>query len=128
MAHDGDYHEWRNWANGVGEVLTTRPGQELADVALQLTRPGVVRGKVVDGDGRPMAKHRVRTEPTDNLENRYYDPETRTNENGEFELKFVRPGEHFVQADPFWLVDNDVESDASSALRSSQARLWTASS
>ena len=40
-------------------------------------------------------------------------PKLRTNENGEFELKFVRPGEHFVQADPFWLVDNQAESEAS---------------
>jgi protocatechuate 3,4-dioxygenase beta subunit len=113
VAHDGGYQEWRNWANGVGEVLTTRPGEELADVVLQLTRPGAVRGKVVDGDGKPVRNHRVRTQPADYLENRYYDPETRTNENGEFELKFVRPGEHFVQADPFWLVDNEAESEAS---------------
>jgi protocatechuate 3,4-dioxygenase beta subunit len=113
VAHDGGYREWRRWANGVGEVLTTRPGQELADVVLQLTRPGVVRGKVLDGDGKPLAKHRVRTQAADYLENRYYDPETHTNESGEFELKFVRPGDHFVQADPFWLVDNEAESDSS---------------
>jgi protocatechuate 3,4-dioxygenase beta subunit len=113
VAHDGGYQEWRNFANGVGAVLATWPGQELTGIELQLTRPGVVRGKVVDGDGRPVAKHRVRAQAADKFENRYYDPESRTDENGQFELKFVRPGDHFVQADPFWLVDNEAESEAS---------------
>jgi beta-lactamase regulating signal transducer with metallopeptidase domain/protocatechuate 3,4-dioxygenase beta subunit len=113
VAHDGGYQEWRRWANGIGEVLQTRPGQELSNFELQLTRPGVVRGRVVDGNGKPIRNHRVRTQSADYRENRYYNPETRTNDSGEFELKFVRPGEHFVQADPFWLVDNEAESESS---------------
>jgi hypothetical protein len=33
-------------------------------------------------------------------ENRDYDPTTTTKADGTFELKFVRPGEHFIQAVP----------------------------
>jgi protocatechuate 3,4-dioxygenase beta subunit len=113
VAHDGGYQEWRSFANGVGEVVATWPGQELTFIELQLTRPGIVRGKVINADGRPVANHRVRTHAADKLENRYYDPETRTDENGEFELNFVRPGDHFVQADPFWLRDERHDGEAS---------------
>jgi protocatechuate 3,4-dioxygenase beta subunit len=113
VAHDGAYQQWRRWANGIGKVFQTTPGEELMGIGLQLTRPGIVRGKVVDADGKPVPKHRVRTHAADKLENRYYDPETRTNENGEFEFRFVRPGEHFVQADPFWLADENANSDTS---------------
>ena len=113
IAHDGGYQEWRRWANGVGDVIHTRPGEKLTGIELQLTRPGIVRGKVVDADGKPVSKHRVRTHAADKLENRYYDPETHTNERGEFELRFVRPGEHYVQADPFWHADENANSDAS---------------
>jgi hypothetical protein len=119
VAHDGKYGEWRRWANGVGDVLHTQPGDDLGDVTLQLTRPSIVRGKVIGADGRPVANHRVRTEPVDMLENRYYDPETRTNVNGEFELAFVRPGEHLVQADPFWLAATDAPNEASNRVTAS---------
>lgn len=100
VAHDGKYREWRKWANGVGEVIQTKPGDKLSDVVLKLTRPCVVRGKVIDAQGRPMANQTVKSQPADWMENRYYDPETKTNEQGEFELKFVRPGEQFVQIGP----------------------------
>ena len=36
-------------------------------------------------------------------DNRYYVPTTRTDAEGNFELKFVAPGEHYVQVAPFWL-------------------------
>lgn len=104
VAHDGDYQQWRNWANGVGELLQTQPGQVLEGVKLQLTRPCLVRGKVVDANGKPVPGHEVRAQAADKLENRYYDPTTSTNERGEFELRFVRAGKQIVQAEPFWLV------------------------
>ena len=40
---------------------------------------------------------------TDGLDNRYYVPSTKTDEQGNYELKFIRPGEHRIQAEPFWL-------------------------
>lgn len=103
VAHDGDYDEWRTWANGVGEPISTKPGDEIANVTLQLTRPGTVRGVAVDNAGNPVAKREVRASAFDKRENRYYDPTTTTNDDGEFELRFVRPGEQYIQVAPFWL-------------------------
>ena len=102
MAHDGKYQQWRHWANGVLPPLRTRPGEEMNDVVIELTRPAVVRGKVVDKQGRPMPYCEVRAQAADKLENRYYDPTTQTKPDGTFTLRFVRPGEQFIQAAPFW--------------------------
>jgi protocatechuate 3,4-dioxygenase beta subunit len=75
----------------------------LKDITIRLTRPSTVSGSVVDAAGKPVANREVRAVAADLLENRYYDPTTRTDKNGRFELKFVRPGEHNIQAAPFWL-------------------------
>jgi hypothetical protein len=37
------------------------------------------------------------------MENRYYDPTIKTGKDGRYELKFIRPGEQFIQVAPFWL-------------------------
>ncbi len=103
VAHDGKYQQWRNWANGVLPPIHTQPGQQIDNIVLTLTRPAVVRGKVVDHQGKPLAYCDVRAHAADELGNRYYDPTTSTKPNGTFELKFVRPGEQFIQAAPFWL-------------------------
>jgi protocatechuate 3,4-dioxygenase beta subunit len=103
MAHDGKYQQWRNWANGVTETLETKPGESVADLDIQLTRPAIVRGRVVDAQGQPVARRQVRAAAADLRENRYYDATTETDEQGKFELKFIRPGEQYIQAAPFWL-------------------------
>ena len=102
VAHDGKYQEWRKWANGVSEELTTEPGKKIADLDIRLTRPATVRGRVFC-QGKPVAQREVRASAADKLENRYYDPTTTTDAEGRFELKFIRPGEQFIQAAPFWL-------------------------
>ncbi len=102
VAHDGKYQQWRHWANGVTAPFRTAPGQEIKNVTLMLTRPATVRGEVVDTQGKPAAHREVRAHATDKLENRYYEPTTTTKEDGTFELRFVRAGEHHVQAAPFW--------------------------
>jgi protocatechuate 3,4-dioxygenase beta subunit len=102
VAHDGQYGQWRNWANGVSEPMQTTPGQTIAGFDLALTEPATVRGRVTIG-GRGVGRKDVRAHAFDMLENRYYDPTTQTKEDGTFELKFVRPGKHFVQVEPFWL-------------------------
>jgi hypothetical protein len=102
MVHDGDYQEWRNWANGVSEKLKTEPGKKIENYDLKLTEPATIRGRILIG-GEPAAGIEVRTHAFDKLENRYYDPTTKTKEDGTFELKFVRPGKHHLQASPFWL-------------------------
>lgn len=103
VAHDGKYGQWRHWANGVLPPIRTKPGQQIDDVVLTLTSPATVKGRVLDADGKPVVDRQVRASAFDNLENRYYDPETRTNKDGSFELKFVRPGKHYIQAYPFWI-------------------------
>jgi RNA polymerase sigma factor (sigma-70 family) len=113
VAHDGKYGEWRTWANGTLPPIRTRPGQAIDGVELRLTRAAVVRGKVVDAKGRPVAGREVRAHAADGLENRYYDPTTTTKADGTFELKFVRPAEQWVQVAPFWLHGSDAPADTS---------------
>ncbi len=103
VAHDGKYQQWRTWANGVGLPIQTKPGETINSVELSLTRPATVRGRVTDSQGRPIAEREVRASAADQLENRYYDPTTTTRADGTYELKFIRPGEQFIQVDPFWL-------------------------
>jgi beta-lactamase regulating signal transducer with metallopeptidase domain/thiol-disulfide isomerase/thioredoxin/protocatechuate 3,4-dioxygenase beta subunit len=102
VVHDGDYGQWRKWANGVSESMQTTPGQVISGLDLQLTEPAIVRGRVLLG-GRGIGGRDVRTHDFDKRENRYYDPTTQTKEDGTFELKFVRPGKHYLQVEPFWL-------------------------
>jgi protocatechuate 3,4-dioxygenase beta subunit len=103
IAHDGKYNQWRQWANGVLQPIKTKPGEVISDVVLKLTQPGTVKGKVLDSSGSPVADHRVRSHAFDKLGNRYYDPKVRTDAEGNFEIKFIRPGKHYIQAYPFWL-------------------------
>jgi hypothetical protein len=104
VAHDGEIFKWRQWANGVLPPIHTKPGEEIQDVTLTLTRPATVRGKVVDDKGKPVAYREVRASAADKRENRYYDPTTTTKEDGTFELRFIRPGEQYIQVAPFWLL------------------------
>ncbi len=103
VAHDGKYQQWRNWANGILPPFRTRPGEEVRDVTIRLERPATVRGRVVDEMGGPVMGLEVRSTPVDAFENRYYDPTTKTEIDGSFELRFVRPCEQFIQVAPFWL-------------------------
>jgi RNA polymerase sigma factor (sigma-70 family) len=116
VAHDGKYGEWRTWANGVLPPVKTTPGQEIRDVTLKLTRPAVVRGKVVDATGRPVAGREVRAHAADGRENRYYDPTTTTKADGTFELRFVRAAEQMIQVAPFWLRGVSAPGDTSQTL------------
>ncbi len=106
VAHDGKYGEWRNWANGIAEPMKTKPGQTIENFNLQLTEPATVKGRMLLG-GRGVGGRDVRAHAFDKRENRYYDPTTQTREDGTFELKFIRPGKHYVQVEPFWLTAED---------------------
>jgi hypothetical protein len=64
-----------------------------------------------------VAHRQVRAHAADKLENRYYDPATTTKEDGSFELRFIRPGEHFVQVAPFWLSADEAPAGSSQKLR-----------
>jgi hypothetical protein len=81
----------------------TKPGEEVRDVEIWLTRPATVRGRVADAEGKPVPDREVRASAADRLENRYYDPTTTTRADGTYELKFIRPGKQYIQVAPFWL-------------------------
>lgn len=103
VVHDGAFQEWRKWGNGVNKPFRTESGDELTDVELWLSYPGTVRGVVVDKSRKPVIGREVRAHAFDKLGNRYYDPTTKTGKDGSFELAFIRPGKHYIQASPFWL-------------------------
>ena len=101
MVHDGQYEEWRGWANGVSRSLQTAPGEAIENFDLQLSRPGVVRGRVLK-KGKPVAGRVVKLQSMDLMENTYYDPKVKTKEDGTFEFLFVRPGRHHLTATKFY--------------------------
>ena len=105
VAHDGKYQQWRQWANGVLPPMRTTPGQTIERVTLTLTKPAMVRGIVVDAQGKPVGHREVRAHAADKHENRYYDPTTTTKDDGSFELRFIRPGEQYIQTAPFWTAE-----------------------
>ncbi len=102
IAHDGKYRTWRRWSNATGDRLETRPGQHVGDIELRLTRPGAVRGRVVDAAGRPVAGRNVYAHAADGRSNRYYQPMATSGNDGHFELRFVQPGDQFVQLSPLF--------------------------
>ncbi len=112
VAHDNTYQQWRKWANGTLPPIRTTPGQEIEGVEIRLTRPATVRGLVVDERGKPVAYREVRAHAADKRENRYYDPTVKTNEDGTFELPFIRPGKQYIQAAPFWMTVEQGPKDA----------------
>ncbi len=95
MVHDGEYQLWRNWANGVSETMQTEPGKKIENYDLKLTEPATIRGRVTI-NGQPAANVTITTQAQDKRENRYYDPTTKSKEDGTFELKFIRPGKHDI--------------------------------
>jgi len=107
IAHDGDYGKWRQWANGVSEPFALHAGDKPAPFTLKLTTPGSVKGVVQDKSGNPAANRRVRIMSEDECDSRYVAPETTSDKDGNFELKFVRPGEVLVQVEPFYMRDDD---------------------
>jgi len=99
MAHDGDYQEWRTWGNGVGKPMISLPGEVHEEMDLTLTRPASVRGKV-QTNGKPLkVGATVSAQANDLLENRYYNPTALIAEDGSFELKFLRAGDHTIQVE-----------------------------
>ena len=116
VAHDGKYGHWRTWANGVHRPFRTKPG-ERGEAVLSLTRPARVRGRVVDAAGKPVAGREVRASAADRLENRYYDPTVKTAADGTFDLKFIRPGEQYIQVAPFWLDAKQAPAGTSRAVK-----------
>jgi protocatechuate 3,4-dioxygenase beta subunit len=102
IAHDGEFQQWRNWANGVMDPITTQPGDLLEGIKLQLRRPCEVRGQALDEQGKPVVNREVRACAFELNDNGYYVPRTSTDSEGRFDLKYVAPGKHYVQVAPLW--------------------------
>lgn len=103
IAHDGAYSEWRSFANGTTEPISTKPGQRIEGVNIALHQPAMVRGKVTAPNGQSVKGLQVRAHAHDKRGNRYYDPSTRTAADGTFEIGFIRPGKHYIQVEPMWM-------------------------
>jgi ankyrin repeat protein len=103
FAHQGSMHNWLSFANGVTGTFKTQPGSIFKNVIITLSKPEGIRGRVVRHDGSAAASIRLRATAADFLENRYYDPSAVSDANGFFTLNFLRPGSHYIQAEPFWL-------------------------
>lgn len=103
IAHDGDYDHWRHWANGVTDVLDATSGAAHEDLTITLTTPATIKGQVLDRSGNAAPHKRVRVIGADDRDSRYVAPEVEADADGHFELKFVRPGDVWVQAEPFYM-------------------------
>jgi hypothetical protein len=102
IAHDGDYNQWRKWANGVSEPMSPKPGEAVKDLTLTLTRGATIKGKVVDPQGNPKPGKSVRAMSADGRDSRYVAPSAKTDDQGNFTLTNVRPGDVRVEVEPFW--------------------------
>ncbi len=100
VALDSPIGERRQWANGVSQPFRTRPGQEINDVKVVLTRPAAVSGKVLDQKGQPSTRTYVSLLAVDDLENRTC-PQMWPNKEGTFDFPIVRPGRYLICAEPF---------------------------
>lgn len=103
IAHDGSYLTWRKFAAGVTEPMQTKAGQQIKNLEIQLQRAATVRGRVTVPDGEKLGGWDVRAHARDKRGNRYYDPTTKTKDDGSFEINFIRPGVHFIQVEPMWM-------------------------
>lgn len=101
VVQDGKYQQFRNFAGTVSQPFKTTPGQKVVDLDFTLNPPATIRGKII-GRGDLEGKE-VRAVNTDMLDNRYYVPTAKTQKDGTFEIRCVRPGETMVQVEPFWL-------------------------
>ncbi len=125
VAHDGQYQQWRTWANGILPPFRTKPGQVMENVTLSLTRPATVRGRVVNDAGQPVAGREVRASAADKQENRYYDPTTKTGADGTFELRFIRAAEQHIQVAPFWLYADNAPTSSSRTIKLAEGETKT---
>jgi len=86
-----------------GRVLTLAPGQELKDLQIRLQAAAVVRGRVTDEDGDPMAEAQVAV-----LRQTYISGHSRweqvsaerTNDLGEYRIPNLAAGNYFISVSP----------------------------
>ena len=88
---------------GRGLAVTVADNQQVQDIKLMMPQTGSISGRVIDSDGEPMGHTRVQA-----MEAFYQDGQKRlytlnvvqTNDQGEFSLFWLPPGEYYVAAVP----------------------------
>ena len=97
---------WQNgpyWGNGVGEPFDSKPGDKIEDVKAHANQQCNREGSCHRHRWQSRRRQGSASYLTDGLDNRYYVASTRTDKDGSYELKLIRPTEMMIQAEPFWL-------------------------
>jgi protocatechuate 3,4-dioxygenase beta subunit/uncharacterized protein (DUF2141 family) len=93
----------RHRAQPEGRILTLTAGQEVKDLHLRLQAAAVVRGRVTDEDGDPMANAEVTIMRQTFLSGHSHWEQTgaeRTNDLGEYRIANLSPGNVYVSVNP----------------------------
>ena len=93
----------RHRAQPEGRILTLTAGQEVKDLHLRLQAAAVVRGRVTDEDGDPMANAEVSIMRQTFLSGHSHWEQTgaeRTNDLGEYRIANSSPGNVYVSVNP----------------------------
>ena len=88
--------EWR-----MGKIVNVAPGDELKNLDFTLVRGGVVTGRVIDPDGKPVIEEYVTLLPADKSERKSGGGPSvgaTTDDRGVYRVWGVRPGRYFVYA------------------------------
>ena len=86
-----------------GIAIPIADNQQVQDIRLMMPRTGTITGRVIDSDGEPMSHARVQAMEAfyQNGQKRLYTLNVvQTNDQGEFSLYWLPPGEYYVSAVP----------------------------
>jgi beta-lactamase regulating signal transducer with metallopeptidase domain/protocatechuate 3,4-dioxygenase beta subunit len=97
----------KRFGNAISEPFDIRAG-ETHEVKLTLMRGGTVSGRVVDKDGKPVARIEVEAIIDDDSDTYYLTPRTLTDEDGGFTFPALRPGKYYVVADVAFGINRSV--------------------
>jgi beta-lactamase regulating signal transducer with metallopeptidase domain/protocatechuate 3,4-dioxygenase beta subunit len=93
----------KNSANPRGLTLDIAAGQRLNDVKIAMTPTGSITGRIIDGDGEPVARAHVmalRTAYRDGKKVLKLVQSVPANDLGEYRLFWLPPGNYYVTAKP----------------------------
>jgi hypothetical protein len=91
----------QRWVDGPGQTLIISPGLQLRDVPLVMTPGGVIAGRIIGRDGRPLAGARIRAMKPwiqENQRQLRVVQEVVANDLGEFRLIWLMPGRYYISA------------------------------
>ena len=84
------------WGCAVSPLLETKPGQTIENLELRFSRPATIRGRLVDKSGTPLVRAVIYSIAVDHRDGRQDNPVGRSDASGNFEIRFVRPGQHYL--------------------------------